>query len=171
VSARQVREPDFLDDIDRVMHDSGIRPGTLVVEMTETAMLLDTAATLEVFAALKSRRIRISVDDFGTGYSSLGYLRRFPIDSLKIAAEFLPGKNSLDEPKSWLAANTIVVLGEALGFEVIAEGIELPEQAQRLRSLGCAEGQGFLYGRPGDAPTIEAYLRDATRPAVVTPAA
>ena len=161
VSARQVREPDFLDDVDRVLQDSGIRPGTLIVEMTETAMLLDTAATLDVFASLKSRGIRISVDDFGTGYSSLGYLRRFPVDSLKIAAEFIPGKESFDEPRSWLAANTIVVLGEAMGLEVIAEGIELPEQAQQLRALGCPQGQGFLYARPGDAATIGAFLRGA----------
>ncbi len=171
VSARQVREPDFMDDVDRVLRDSGIRPGTLIVEMTETAMLLDTAATLEVFAALKSRGIRISVDDFGTGYSSLGYLRRFPVDSLKIAAEFLPGKDSLNEPKSWLAANTIVVLGQAMGLEVIAEGIELPEQAQRLRTLGCPQGQGYLYGRPGDAAATEAFLRDAARLLAVTRAA
>ena len=105
VSARQVREPDFLDDVDRVIRDSGIRTGTLIVEMTETAMLLDIAAMLEFFAALKSRGIRISVDDFGTGYSSLGYLRRFPVDSLKIAAEFVPGRDVLgDGPSNWLAA-------------------------------------------------------------------
>jgi diguanylate cyclase (GGDEF)-like protein len=159
VSARQVREPDFLADIDRAMSASGIRPGTLVVEMTETAMLLDTAATLEVFAALKSRGIRISVDDFGTGYSSLGYLRRFPVDSLKIAAEFVPDKDSLDEPRNWLAANTIVVLGAAMSLEVIAEGIELPEQAERLRALGCPQGQGYLFARPGDAAATERLLR------------
>jgi len=171
VSARQVREPDFLDDVDRVIRDSGIRTGTLIVEMTETAMLLDTAATLEVFAALKSRGIRISVDDFGTGYSSLGYLRRFPVDSLKIAAEFVPGRDVLDDAKSWLAANTIVVLGEAMGLEVIAEGIELPEQAERLRALGCPQGQGFLFGRPGDAQSIEALLRSIAPLASVSPAA
>jgi len=162
VSARQVREPDFLDDVDRVLQESRIRPGTLIVEMTETAMLLDTAATLEVFASLKSRGIRISVDDFGTGYSSLGYLRRFPVDSLKIAAEFLPGADSLDEPKSWLAANTIVVLGQAMGLDVIAEGIEIPAQADRLRALGCPQGQGYLYARPGDAAATEALLRGAS---------
>ena len=162
VSARQVREPDFLDDVDRVLQESRIRPGTLIVEMTETAMLLDTAATLEVFASLKSRGIRISVDDFGTGYSSLGYLRRFPVDSLKIAAEFLPGTDSLDEPKNWLAANTIVVLGQAMGLDVIAEGIEIPAQADRLRALGCPQGQGYLYARPGDAAATEALLRGAS---------
>ena len=171
VSARQVREPDFLDDVDRVLLESRIRPGTLIVEMTETAMLLDTAATLEIFAALKSRGIRISVDDFGTGYSSLGYLRRFPVDSIKIAAEFLPGKDSLEEPKSWLAANTIVVLGQAMGLEVIAEGIEIPEQAQRLSALGCPQGQGYLYSQPGDARTTEAFLRDGARLHAVTRAA
>jgi EAL domain-containing protein (putative c-di-GMP-specific phosphodiesterase class I) len=171
VSARQVRESDFLDDIDRVLLESRIRPGTLIVEMTETAMLLDTAATLEMFAALKSRGIRISVDDFGTGYSSLGYLRRFPVDSIKIAAEFLPGKDTIEEPKSWLAANTIVVLGQAMGLEVIAEGIELPEQAQRLIALGCPQGQGFLYSQPGDAQTTEAFLRDGSRLRAVTRAA
>ena len=171
VSARQVREPDFLDDVDRVVRDSGIRPGTLIVEMTETAMLLDTAATLEVFAALKSRGIRISVDDFGTGYSSLGYLRRFPVDSLKIASEFVPGKDAMHEPANWLAANTIVVLGEAMGLEVVAEGIELPEQAERLRALGCPQGQGYLFARPGDAATIEAFLRDIARLRAEPPAA
>jgi diguanylate cyclase (GGDEF)-like protein len=171
VSARQVRESDFLDDIDRVLLESRIRPGTLIVEMTETAMLLDTAATLEIFAALKSRGIRISVDDFGTGYSSLGYLRRFPVDSIKIAAEFLPGKDTIEEPKSWLAANTIVVLGQAMGLEVIAEGIELPGQAQRLIALGCPQGQGFLYAQPGDAQTTEAFLRDGSRLRAVTRAA
>ena len=163
VSARQVREPDFLDDVDRVILESGIRANTLIIEMTETAMLLDTAATLEVFAALKSRGIRISVDDFGTGYSSLGYLRRFPVDSLKIAAEFVPGRDALGEPASWLAADTIVVLGQAMGLEVVAEGIELPEQAERLRALGCPQGQGFLFARPGDSAATEAFLRGITR--------
>lgn len=171
VSARQVRETDFLDDVDQVLRDSGIRPGTLIVEMTETAMLLDTAATQEVFAALRSRGIRISVDDFGTGYSSLGYLRRFPVDSLKIAAEFIPDLDSLGEPSNWLAANTIVVLGAAMGLEVIAEGIELPEQAEQLRALGCPQGQGFLFARPGDAATTEMLLRGIAQLQAEPPAA
>ena len=162
VSAHQVRQPDFLADVDRAIGESGIRPGTLVVEMTETAMLLDTSATLDVFAALKARAIRISVDDFGTGYSSLGYLRRFPVNSLKIAGEFVPDRASMHDPRSWLAANTIVVLGVAMSLEVIAEGIELPEQAERLRELGCPQGQGFLFARPGDAATTERFLRRAS---------
>jgi diguanylate cyclase (GGDEF)-like protein len=171
VSARQVREPDFMDVVDRAMHESRIGPSTLIVEMTETAMLVDTAATLEVFAALRSRGIRISVDDFGTGYSSLGYLRRFPVDSLKIAAEFVPDRDAMGMPANWIAANTIVVLGAAMGLEVIAEGIELPEQAERLRALGCPQGQGFLFARPGDAATTGTFLRGIARLQAEPPAA
>jgi EAL domain-containing protein (putative c-di-GMP-specific phosphodiesterase class I) len=153
------------------MHESRIGPSTLIVEMTETAMLVDTAATLEVFAALRSRGIRISVDDFGTGYSSLGYLRRFPVDSLKIAAEFVPDRDAMGMPANWIAANTIVVLGAAMGLEVIAEGIELPEQAERLRALGCPQGQGFLFARPGDAATTGTFLRGIARLQAEPPAA
>ena len=104
-----------------------------------------------------------AVDDFGTGYSSLGYLRRFPVDILKIAREFVvPSDRDADE---WAFAHAIVALGHTLGLRIIAEGIEEAAQADRLRGLGCELGQGFFFARPVEAGAIEAAMA-LERPAV-----
>jgi len=153
LSASQLREPTFIDDIDRIVAESGLRPGQLVLEMTETAMFHDTSTTIARLEALRTRGIRIAVDDFGTGYSSLGYLRRFRVDILKIAREFVG-----DDSDDGAFASAIIALGRSLGLTIVAEGIEEPWQLERLRTLGCELGQGYFFARPVDAAGFEAYV-------------
>jgi EAL domain-containing protein (putative c-di-GMP-specific phosphodiesterase class I) len=129
----------------------------LVLELTESAMFHDAAATIAKLEQLRERGIRIALDDFGTGYSSLSYLRRFPVDILKIAKDFIGPPET--KPDEWAFAAAIIALGQTLGLTIIAEGIEEPGQYERLRALGCDLGQGYLFARPADATTIEALLR------------
>ena len=108
-------------------------------------MFHDTQTTIARLAALRDLGVRIAVDDFGTGYSSLGYLRRFQVDILKIAREFIAP--SATGPDGWAFANAIVALGRTLGLRIIAEGIEEPDQLEQLRELGCEFGQGYLFAK------------------------
>jgi diguanylate cyclase (GGDEF)-like protein len=164
LSAAQLREPAFMDDIDRIVTESGLRPEQLVLEMTETAMFHDTSTTIARLEALRSRGIRIAVDDFGTGYSSLGYLRRFRVDILKIAREFVA-----DDSDGGAFAAAIIALGRTLQLKIVAEGIEQPWQLERLRTLGCEFGQGFYFAEPTDAAGFEAFVA-ARHPAPQAPA-
>jgi diguanylate cyclase (GGDEF)-like protein len=157
LSPIQLQEPGFVADIEGIFLRTGFDPSELVVEMTETAMFRDSAATIARLAELRDRGMRIAVDDFGTGYSSLGYLRRFPVDVLKIARDFVVPSTSA--PEEWAFAHAIVALGRTLGLTIIAEGIEEPGQLEQLRALGCQLGQGFLLGRPVPADELEALLR------------
>ena len=163
LSASQLREPAFIDDIDRIVTESGLRPEQLVLEMTETAMFHDTTTTIARLEALRARGIRIAVDDFGTGYSSLGYLRRFRVDILKIAREFVG-----DDSDEGAFAAAIIALGRTLRLRIVAEGIEEPWQLERLRALGCEFGQGYFFARPTDAAGFEAYVA-ARHPSPVAP--
>jgi EAL domain-containing protein (putative c-di-GMP-specific phosphodiesterase class I) len=119
-------------------------------------MFQDTQTTIARLEALRALGIRIAVDDFGTGYSSLGYLRRFKVDVLKIAREFIGPADSGSE--EWAFAHAIVALGRTLDLRIVAEGIEEPDQLVRLRALGCEFGQGFLFGRPVDAASLDALI-------------
>jgi EAL domain-containing protein (putative c-di-GMP-specific phosphodiesterase class I) len=120
--------------------------------MTESALFQDTTTTIARLESLRALGIRIAVDDFGTGYSSLGYLRRFQVDILKIAREFVD--ENADE---WAFAGAIVALGRTLGLKIVAEGIEEAWQLERLLRLGCEFGQGYYFARPSDAAGFEAY--------------
>ena len=120
-----------------------------MLELTETAMFQDTEATIVKLGALRARGVRIALDDFGTGYSSLGYLRRFPVDILKIARDFVVQPDL--GASEWAFAHAIVALGQTLGLHIIAEGIEEAAQVERLLQLGCEFGQGFHLGLPLDA--------------------
>jgi EAL domain-containing protein (putative c-di-GMP-specific phosphodiesterase class I) len=116
-------------------------------------MFHDTSTTIARLQDLRARGIRIAIDDFGTGYSSLGYLRRFPVDILKIAREFVD-----DDSAEWAFPAAIIALGRTLNLRIVAEGIEQEWQLERLRSLGCELGQGFYFARPTDATGFEAYV-------------
>ena len=113
-------------------------------------MFADTQTTIARLSALRDLGVRIAVDDFGTGYSSLGYLRRFEVDILKIAREFIAP--AATGPDGWAFANAIVALGRSLGLRIIAEGIEEPDQLEHLREMGCEFGQGYLFAKamPGE---------------------
>ena len=121
--------------------------------MTETALFHDTSTTIARLQDLRTRGIRIAIDDFGTGYSSLGYLRRFPVDILKIAREFVD-----DDSVEWAFPAAIIALGRTLNLRIVAEGIEQEWQLERLRSLGCELGQGFYFAQPTDSAGFEAYV-------------
>jgi len=156
VSPIQLQQPDFLDEVEAVLAETGFEPRRLILEITETAMFRDTAATIRKLQALRARGVRIAIDDFGTGYSSLSYLRRFPVDILKIAKDFIGPANG--DPGEWAFAAAIVALGRTLDLRVVAEGIEEPGQLERLRELGCEFGQGYLFARPGPIEGLASVL-------------
>jgi EAL domain-containing protein (putative c-di-GMP-specific phosphodiesterase class I) len=129
---------------------------TLELEITETAMLKDTAETIPLLFALKKVGVRLAIDDFGTGYSSLSYLKNFPIDTLKIDKSFVD--EIVTDSKDAAIARTIVQLAENLGLRTIAEGVETEEQVNMLRLMGCDEFQGFYFSKPMSVADIEAQF-------------
>jgi diguanylate cyclase (GGDEF)-like protein len=159
LSARQLLHPTLVDDVATALAASGLPPSSLILEVTESVLLHDADAAIEVLGKLRARGIQIALDDFGTGYSSLSYLHRFPIDILKIAQGFVDVDDASDE--RWILAQAIISLGKALGLRVIAEGVERRAQVQRLKSAGCEFGQGFFFARPlhGDRLGAE-FARD-----------
>jgi diguanylate cyclase (GGDEF)-like protein len=157
VSGRQLDDPCFVDDVARVLESTGLDPGSLTVEITETILMRDPVAAARVLGELKGLGVRLAVDDFGTGYSSLAYLRQFPVDTLKIDRSFVSG--SATSKQAAALVHTLVELGKRLGLETVGEGIETEAQLQHLRREGCDIGQGFLLGRPVDASGIERILR------------
>jgi diguanylate cyclase (GGDEF)-like protein len=163
ISTRQLQQPDFVEEVIEIVRGSGVDPGAIALEMTETGMLQDIPDTLAKLRRLREVGLGISVDDFGTGYSSLSYLQRFPVTSLKIARDFVQVDES--EPDSWELASAIVSMGRALHLEVVAEGVEHLYQLNHLRDLGCRYAQGYYLARPSPATKIDALLgRSAEEP-------
>ena len=158
LSARQLRHPNIVRDVADALDDSGLLPSRLVLEITESVLMVDTAATLNRLLQLKSLGVRLAVDDFGTGYSSFAYLRRFPVDILKIDKSFVDGVAT--EPTSSALVDAMIRIGKTLRLETIAEGVELVEQADRLRMLNCDIGQGYLFSRPLPSDAISEFLRE-----------
>jgi len=160
LSPLQLQHPGFIEEVIGEIRGSGIDPRVLTLEMTETAMFRDAQATIVTLDALRQLGVRIAMDDFGTGYSSLAYLRKFPVDSLKIARELIGAPGESDDPEAWEFSRAIIALGRSLRLRIVAEGIETDEQFQMLRQLGCEMGQGFLFGRPAAASIIGPRLAD-----------
>jgi EAL domain-containing protein (putative c-di-GMP-specific phosphodiesterase class I) len=156
LSAAQLGLDDFVEDLKGILRATGLPAQRLVLEMTETVMFHDTQTTIARLTALRDLGVRVAIDDFGTGYSSLGYLRRFPVDILKIAKEFVAPAGS--GPDGWAFAHAIVALGRTLGLRIVAEGIEEEAQLDQLRELGCELGQGFLFARPMPGPEVAALF-------------
>jgi diguanylate cyclase (GGDEF)-like protein len=157
LSGRQLQEPTLVGQIAAVLSDSGLPPNQLVLEITEAVLMQDLEGTVAKLQELKRLGLRLSVDNFGTGYSSLQYLRRFPLDSLKIAKSFVEGVGGAVEDAA--VARAIIELGTSFQLSVVAEGIERPEQHTHLAALGCTHGQGFLYSRPLPADQLEQLLK------------
>jgi EAL domain-containing protein (putative c-di-GMP-specific phosphodiesterase class I) len=155
VSGRQLQEPGFVDEVRGVLDRSGLPPETLTLEITESVLVQDSESLIGSLRSLRRLGIRIAVDDFGTGYSSLAYLRRFPVDILKIDRCFTSMIERVDFVPPLVEG--LVHLGHQLGLEIVAEGVEMPEQRGQLRSLGCGLGQGFLWARPLDPGAFEAF--------------
>ncbi len=152
VSPRQLAEPSFPAQIRTVIQQSGIRPGTLWLEITETALMHDTESATSALRALRGLGVHLAVDDFGTGYSSLTHLKRFPIEALKIDQSFIRGLNRDGEDAAIVTA--VVSLAHALGLTSTAEGVETPEQLADLRTLGCEYAQGHLFSVPVPASRV-----------------
>ncbi len=156
VSARQLDADGLAGDVRRALDESGLRPGALTLEITETALMRDARAAVQQLRSLKRLGVRIAIDDFGTGYSSLAYLRQFPADSLKIDRSFVAGVASNCDSVALI--ETLVQLGSSLGIKTLAEGIEDTAQLRALQRAGCDLGQGFLFSRPVGAETITGLL-------------
>jgi diguanylate cyclase (GGDEF)-like protein len=158
ISARQVHQPGLCDIVAAALHDSGLPPGSLVLEITETLMMQDAELSIERLAELKSLGVRLAIDDFGTGYSSLSYLRKFPVDILKIDKSFVDGVSR--QGKEQELAQSIIELGQTLKLEIVAEGVEHPEQLGWLRSRKCDMGQGFFFSEAIGPDDLTRLLRD-----------
>jgi EAL domain-containing protein (putative c-di-GMP-specific phosphodiesterase class I) len=156
LSVKQLQHSDIATDVRDALAESGLAASSLTLEITETVMMTDTDLAVSRLIELKQLGVRLAMDDFGTGYSSLSYLSRFPVDILKMDRSFLRDGAS---PQTSALAAAVIALGETLELEVVAEGIEYPEQWRGLRELGCGSGQGFLFARPMDADATLEYLR------------
>ncbi len=143
ISGRHLHHGDLIGDVKSALEASGFEAGNLVIEMTESTIMQRTDATLDRFRELKALGVRLAIDDFGVGYSSLSYLHRFPIDILKIDRSFV-GKLA-DTDKGSELARAVIKLGETLGLDTVAEGIESEAQIGALLALGCVAGQGFIF--------------------------
>jgi len=164
VSARQLDADGFVGEVAAELAATGVDPGALTLEITETALMRDAEAAARRLRELKALGVRIAIDDFGTGYSSLAYLRQFPVDALKIDRSFISGVAAHRESKALI--HTLVQLGKTLGLETLGEGIEDTAQLANLRREQCDLGQGFLFARPLDPEGIdELLLRAGTTPA------
>jgi len=166
LSAKQIQQPDLIDDVREALADSGLDPRCLTLEITESMLMIDTDSTIAKLNALKDLGVKLAVDDFGTGYSSLSYLSRFPVDILKIDRSFINRVNEGAEESALAAA--IVKLSEALDLHTVAEGIEESGQMDRLMQLGCASGQGFLFAKPMHIDALLDWLETADERSTAT---
>jgi EAL domain-containing protein (putative c-di-GMP-specific phosphodiesterase class I) len=156
VSAHQFRHPAFVEQTLSALDRFGIDPTRLKLELTESLLVDNMEATIVKMTALKSRGVRFALDDFGTGYSSLFYLKRLPLDQLKIDQSFI--RDVLSDPNDAAIVRTIIALGQSLGLAVIAEGVELEETREFLAHNGCYAYQGYLFGRPMSLDHCEQFI-------------
>ena len=163
ISPRQFRHGDISGLVRRVINETGIHPGALEVEITESMLMQDVNRAELQLQRLAELGVSVAIDDFGTGYSSLAYLKRFPVKSLKIDRSFV--KDILHDPDDLAIVQAIVTMGKSLGLTIVAEGVETEEQFQLLANLDCDVIQGFLLGRPMPADMVESELLRRGRPA------
>jgi EAL domain-containing protein (putative c-di-GMP-specific phosphodiesterase class I) len=156
LSVKQLQHSDIAADVRDALAEAGLPATSLTLEITETVLMTDTDIAVQRLSELKQLGVRLAMDDFGTGYSSLSYLSRFPVDILKMDRSFLAAGAT---PEASGLATAVVALGQTLNLDVVAEGIEFPEQCETLRELGCGLGQGFYFARPMDADATIEYLR------------
>ena len=145
ISGQHLQHGELVHDVAQALHESGFEAENLVIELTESTIMYNTDANLERFHSLKALGVRLAIDDFGTGYSSLSYLHRFPIDILKIDRSFVGSLTNSDNGPE--LARAVITLGETLGLETVAEGVEYEPQVAALLALGCVAGQGFLFAK------------------------
>ncbi len=169
VSARQLAQAELPEIITQVLADTGLNGADLAIEVTETALIEDSSVAAATLRALRSLGVTILLDDFGTGYSSLSHLRRFSIDALKIDQSFVMDLGVEEDDLAIVRA--ITAMADALGLEVVAEGVETAEQAAEAHALGCGSAQGYYFARPAPSAEIEALISSGlSLPAVRQPA-
>jgi diguanylate cyclase (GGDEF)-like protein len=156
VSARQLDSEDFVGHVRDALQESGLEAGALTLEITETTIMRDAEQTVRRLRAVKELGVRIAIDDFGTGYSSLSHLQQFPVDALKIDRSFIA--RLTQSPEGETLIRTLVQLGKAMSIETLAEGIERQHELSLLKDEHCDSGQGFLFAKPLDAATAEAFF-------------
>lgn len=157
ISIRQFHQRDLVHTVRRALGESGLRPASLILEITESFMMEDAETTIEKLEQLKALGVRLAIDDFGTGYSSLSYLQRFPVDILKIDKSFIDKLGVGSEGNA--VAKAIIMMGDSLNLRTIAEGIEHDHQITELKGLGCESGQGFHFARPLPSDAVHDFLK------------
>ena len=157
VSAREFRQPKFAEEVRHIINETGANPRRLKLELTESVLVEDVEEIISKMNVIKELGVSFSLDDFGTGYSSLSYLKRLPLDQLKIAQEFV--RDILIDSNDAAIAKMVIVLAEALGLQVIAEGVETAAQRDLLLGLGCHHYQGYLMSAPVPIETFEALFK------------
>jgi EAL domain-containing protein (putative c-di-GMP-specific phosphodiesterase class I) len=170
-SARQFQQPDPGATIVRMLRDTSLDPELLELEIKESALMQDAGAASATLHDLRGLGVHISIDDFGTGYSSLGYLKRFPLEKLKIDQYFV--RSVTADPSDRAITAAIIGLAHSLRLKPIAEGVETVDQLETLRALHCDKMQGFLFSRPLEvtaASRMLALQRPAHRPIITVPA-
>ena len=155
LSAKQFMQPELVEQIIRIIHETNLDPRSLRLEITESMLLENTAFLTPVLSQLQALGVSLFLDDFGTGYSSLNYLYRLPIDTLKIDRSFI---SNMGNTEGWEIVRAITMLAHALGINVIAEGVETKEQLAHLGTLQCEYAQGYLFSKPLDAVTVGAMI-------------
>jgi EAL domain-containing protein (putative c-di-GMP-specific phosphodiesterase class I) len=156
LSARELQRPEMVDDVAATLMETGLDPSSLVLEITESVMMQDMELSIQRLTELKELGVKLAVDDFGTGYSSLNYIRRFPVDILKIDKSFVDGVNDGGEESALMAA--IIDLAGILKLRPVAEGIERADQLERLLAMKCDLGQGFYFAEALPLEGIEDLL-------------
>lgn len=157
VSARQFSLPTFVEEIESLFDHFQVPADRLKIELTESTLLTATEEIISKMLILKEKGIGFSLDDFGTGYSSLSYLKRLPLDQLKIDQSFV--RDILVDHNDLMIAKTIAALGNSLDLAIVAEGVEVKEQAELLATLGCPICQGYYYARPLPLADFETYVQ------------
>jgi diguanylate cyclase (GGDEF)-like protein len=163
LSARQFRQEGLVRTVSRILEETGLDPGALEMELTESMVMHNVETAIATLQGLKSLGIHLSLDDFGTGYSSLSYLKDLPIDTLKIDRAFVRDIGTGAESEDGILAQAIISLGHAMKLKVIAEGVETDAQLHFLRRHGCDQVQGFLYGEPVPPEEFARLLERARR--------
>jgi EAL domain-containing protein (putative c-di-GMP-specific phosphodiesterase class I) len=159
VSATQLSQAGFIDEVSAILNATGANPRQLKLELTESVLLSNLESIIEKMIALKAMGVGFSLDDFGTGYSSLLYLKRLPLDQLKIDRSFV--RDILTDHNDAVIAKTIVALAQSLGLNVIAEGVETEAQRDFLASSGCPAYQGYFFSRPLPIDEFEKLVQRA----------
>jgi len=154
---RQLQQPDFADRFKLIIEECGVDAQRLELEVTESMLMIDAAASAKTLKRLKGLGVSISVDDFGTGYSSLAYLKGFSIDTLKIDRSFV--RDITTDPDDAAIASAVIALAHSLRLKVVAEGVETKEQLEMLAGKGCDVMQGFYISKPVPADELEPWLR------------